>query len=232
MPSHEACHRGRQVALGRRPGFRRGHEGGSLEKDLLVQLLEFRARIDAQLVHQDAAAFLKDPQSLPLPSRPVQGQHQVAAQPLPQRIGGHERPQLSHEPGMPAEGQLRFRLHLDGADPLLLKPGDFLTGEALNRELRERRAAPQAERLLQQRQPAGLIRGVGPPGLLHQPPESAGIKLPGTYVEHVAGLAGNEPAGAGRDLQGLADPGHHYLQGVRRVAGKVTAPQFLDQPVR
>ena len=116
-----------------------------------MQFPELGTGIDAKLFRQDAAAFLEDTQCIALAARPVQGQHQLAAQPLPQRIGGHERAQLPDEPGVPAERQLRFRLHLDGAEPLLLEPADLVPGEALRRELGERRAAPQAECLLKQR---------------------------------------------------------------------------------
>jgi hypothetical protein len=72
------------------------------------------------------SAFLEDPQRFPLAPRPVQGQHQLAAQPLAQRIGGYQCLQFPDQLGVPPEGQLRFRLQLDGAQPLLLKPHDLL----------------------------------------------------------------------------------------------------------
>jgi hypothetical protein len=200
MPPHEAGYLGRQVAPGRRLGLRSRGQGISLEQDLLVKLLELGAGIYAQLIGQDPAAFLEDPERFPLAARPVQGQHQLTAQPLPERVAGHERLQLAGQLGVPAKRQLRFHLHLDGPDPRLLEACHLFPGEVFERELREHRATPQAERLPQQRRPARLIRGGGLPRLLDQPPEPAGIHLPGIDVEHVAGFAGDEaltwPAGA------------------------------------
>jgi hypothetical protein len=192
-----------------------------------VKFLELGAGIDAELLDQGLAAFLKDTQCLPLASRLVERQHQLAAQPFPERVAGDERLQLSHQLVMSAQGQVRIDLQLDCLEACLLELGDLLLGEGLEGELRERWAAPQAECLPQQRRRTRRIRGGDLPCLLDQPFEPPGVQLLRVHLEHIAGLAGDDQL----TLQGSAEPGHHHLQRIRRVGGQVAAPELIDQPI-
>ncbi|HET6752077.1 MAG TPA: hypothetical protein VFL71_22755, partial [Actinomycetes bacterium] len=100
----EAGQSRRQVVrrAGRRWG---GLQRTVLGEDRLLQPLQRRGRVDAQLLGQHRAGLLVDAQRVRLPPGAVQRQHQLRPQPLAQRVAGDERVELADEQGVAAERQ-------------------------------------------------------------------------------------------------------------------------------
>ena len=83
-------------------------------------------------------------QRLSVPAAAVEGQHQLASRPLPERMAVDQRIELGHELRLASEGQLGVDAVLEAGELLLDKPCFLRPGEGL-RELRERHAVPQVE---------------------------------------------------------------------------------------
>ena len=104
--------------------------------------------LDAELLDQDVTAFPEHGQGIRLPPAPVQCQHQLAAEPFPERMLPHQAGQLGrrfrgaaqheHDLGPLLE---RRQPHLAEADPLDLGPR---TGE-----LRQQDRMAQPERSIE-----------------------------------------------------------------------------------
>ena len=77
-----------------------------------VQALQGLAGVDAELIGEQVAGPAVGGQRLGLPVAPVQRQHQLAVQPLPQRMLGGQLLQLGGERIVPAKRQI-------GVDPRL-----------------------------------------------------------------------------------------------------------------
>jgi len=82
-------------------------------QDGCVQALQRLAGVDAQFVGQQAAGPPVGGQRVGLPAAPVPRQHQLAVQPLPQRVLAGQPLQLAGERVVPAQAQVRIdpRLH-------------------------------------------------------------------------------------------------------------------------
>ena len=137
--------RGRRLGAGRPVGV----ELGVVREDHALQPAQLGARLDPQLVDQHAPALAHDLQRLGLPAASVERDHQVPAQPLAQRLFGHQRPQLPHEVGVAAFGDLGGEPLLDRLHPQLLEPPDLALRERLEPMVGERRPAPQRQRRLE-----------------------------------------------------------------------------------
>jgi hypothetical protein len=83
-----------------------------LVQDGALELLERWAWVDAELIGERLPRLLVCLQRLGLATRPVQGQHQLAAQPLAQRMGDDQRLKLTCQLGVAAAGKV-------GLDPIL-----------------------------------------------------------------------------------------------------------------
>src|SRR5690348_5724290 len=100
----------------------------------MVQLAKRPAGLDPELLDEHAARLLIRLERLRLTTRAVQGEHQLAAQVLPERVLADERLQLADQLGMKAARQL-------GLDPLferdqskLLETADLALSKRLIRE--------------------------------------------------------------------------------------------------
>ena len=62
-----------------------------------MQLLQARARVDPELLDEHAAPFLEGVECLRLPPRPVQREHQLLPEPLPERMLPDQRFELAHD---------------------------------------------------------------------------------------------------------------------------------------
>jgi hypothetical protein len=90
----------------------------------------------------------------PLSSSPIQGEHELAAQALAQRLAGHEPLELADELGTPAHRQIGLDAVLDCGRTQILQAGDLGRRERLERHVGQRRAAPLLERRPQSRRRA------------------------------------------------------------------------------
>ena len=130
-------------------------EGRVVCQHRCVQSLQRLARVDAELVGQQIADPPVGGQRVGLPAAPVQRQHELAVQLLPQRMPGDQLLQLGGDRVVPAERQVRVDPGLDRDQPQLLQPGRLRPGERVVGQVGEYPAAPQAQRLAQH--PGGLL---------------------------------------------------------------------------
>ena len=164
---------------------------------------------------------------------PAEQSHELATQPLAQRMFLDERLEFAHElAGGARAGAVRL------LDPLLqagearfLEAGDLALGPLLIGEVGERRLAPQGE-----------ARGASPPRRgrhrlraprVRRPTalEAVEVELPGRQVQEVTGRAGLDRAGAGAvGRHGPAQLGDVHLHGLA-CGRQGDSPELGDQPL-
>src|SRR5438309_8552305 len=120
-----------------------------LRQDLLLELLQRRRRVDPELVDEGVARVLVRLERLRLPACPVEGEHQLTAQTLAQRMFFDQRLQLADELAVAAEREICLNPLLETGEPQLLEPRDRPLRPRLVRELGERRSPPERECLAQ-----------------------------------------------------------------------------------
>jgi len=120
-----------------------------LPEDLLMQLLQLRTRLETELVNERAPRGVVRVERLGLAARVVEREHQLDAQPLPQRVLPDERLQLGDELGVATAGELRVDPVLEHCEAELLEPPHLGGCEELERDVREGLAAPEVERRAQ-----------------------------------------------------------------------------------
>ena len=125
----------------------------------LLQPAQLRARLEPQLVDQRAARVGVGLERLGLATAAVEREHQLRAEPLPQRVACDERAQLRDQLGVAAEREVGVDAQLERLEPLLLERLDGRDGELLVGEVGERAAPPLAERCPQRL--GGLARAAG-----------------------------------------------------------------------
>jgi hypothetical protein len=163
-----------------------------------------------------------------LPSRTVEGEHQLPAQPLVQRVLGDELLELADDAVVATERELAVDPVHDGSEAQLLEPLDVGARGRLEAEAGEGAAAPERERLLEQLQgfldrARRLSRARGGDRAL----EPDRVELVGRQLEHV-------PVGVRRDRvpavgELFAQQGDVDLNGLDRTGRRVLAPELVDQ---
>ena len=120
-------------------------------EDLLVQALQLGAGLDADLLHQPGARVAVGGERLRLPAGAVEREHALGVQVLAQRVGRDERVELADHLDVAAGLEVGVDRHLGRAQPQLLEAADLGGGERLVRDVGERVAAPQRQRLARAR---------------------------------------------------------------------------------
>ena len=147
-------------------------------KDSPLKLLQLPPRLQPELVDKSIACSPENVEGVGVASGPVQGEHQVAEQPLPGRLLGHEPLKLGHELGPPTDHEFRLDARLHCPKPKLLKPPRLDAGQRLVEQIDPCRSAPQPERLGQRRPSSGVIARLGCPiGAPDQPLEPIDVEL-------------------------------------------------------
>ena len=123
-----------------------GVELGIVGEDHRLEPAQLRAGLEPELVDQEPAALAHHLERVRLASGAVERQHQLPAQPLAQRVLGHERAQLADQVDRLAAGELGREPLLDRLQPQLLQARDLALGELVEAMVGQRRAAPQRER--------------------------------------------------------------------------------------
>jgi hypothetical protein len=219
---------GGQMAAGAQLG-RLDEQRRVLAQDRRLQLPQCRAGLHAELVDQRAPRAAVGVERVRLAAAAVEREHQRAPQPLPERLGGDQLLQLGEQLAVPAEREVGLEPVLDRGRPQLGEPARGRLGERLVGEVGERSAAPEPERVAQDRGRAlGLPGGERLAALSREALEADGVDRLRRRVEHVA-------AGAHRDHGAVAEGGpqlrHVDLQ-PRERGGVERGPERLDQPVR
>ena len=96
-----------------------------------MQPLQRLAGVDAELAGEQFADPPVGGERVGLPAAPVQRQHELAVQPLPQRVPGHQLLQLGDERVVPAERQVGVDAGLQRGQPQFLQAGGLRPGEGV-----------------------------------------------------------------------------------------------------
>ncbi len=191
-------------------------------------------RVHPEPLGEQPPGVLVHGQRVALPPGQVEHAHELAAQPLPERVRGGEFPGFRRQFRTPAEGQVRVDPVLGRGQPQFLQPGHRPGCERGVLHIHQRRAAPQGQGLAQQHGAAGRVGGgQGRAALTDQPLELGGVHLSRFHGQPVAARPVLDDGRPGH----VPQPGH---QGLERVAGvgraapvlAVTGPQVPGQPLR
>ena len=183
-------------------------------------------------VGQDLAGLLEGPQRLRLPLAAVEGHHELAPEPLPERVGLDQALERLGALGMASEGKVGLDGVLGHGQAQLAEAGPLAGGELVEGEVGQGVPSPQGEGLVQQR--GGLRRGAGleaRPPFGHQPLHQQGVDVVGAQVEQVAGGPGDDGLARAGALDRPAQAGHVELQGVGRPLGQLVAVEAVDEAV-
>lgn len=150
---------------------RRGLRGGRRElgqgrvglEDALLEFLEAGARVDAQLVGEQAARVRVDGERLRLAAAAVQGQHQQLAQAFAQRVRRGQRRQFRDRLGVTALVEVHVEAGFEELEPPFAET-DPLRLRVRPRHAGQHLAVPQVQRPAQQ--VTGVAQVPGAPGLL------------------------------------------------------------------
>jgi hypothetical protein len=164
-PGGEVGDIGRQQPRGPPPRRRQRHRAGRriqdrvAGQDVALEPPQLGAGLEAQLVDHHPPGLLVDRQRLGRPAATVQRQHQLAAQPLAQRIPPGELGELGHQLMMPAQVKFQRQPVFGDGDPLLIEPGRRSPDEQAVDAL-QRRTPPQPERVAVARRRLVQVTGV------------------------------------------------------------------------
>jgi hypothetical protein len=167
-----------------------GRHGAVLGQQLGVQLAQLRARVDAELLGDHAAGPAVDLERLGVPARAVQRPHQQQPQPLPQRVVGDQPAQLRDRVQVSTAGELRLDAQLGRVEVDLGEPLGLRLDQRRRRDVGQRRAVPQGQRLAELG--GGDLRIVGgerPLALADQRLEQQHVGICRADAELIAGAA-------------------------------------------
>lgn len=221
---------------GRRRGYRHRHrrgpfgrgQFGAVPQDRLVQPGQPGPRIDPELVHEQLADLPVLPERLGLPPGAVEGEHQLPAQRLPQRVLGDQGPQARDELTALAQGEAQVEQLFRGSQSALLERG--------RRGLDHRSARPGQHRAAPQREGGPqCVGGRGLPALPHgqggRPGQGVEFQQVELVVRHHHAVS--RPVGGDHRAAGGYPPpqiGDGLADLVRRGHRRVLLPRRLDEP--
>ena len=195
-------------------GRRRAVERGVVLEDPALEGLELLAGLEAELLDEAAPRLLERVECLGLATGAIQRQHQLGREALAQRVLAERGREPPGRFDVPALGELALEPPFQRREPQLLEPCDLTLRERLEGEVRQRRPAPQRQRL--------LVALLG-----EQPLEAMQVELVVVDPEQVAGRPRLEPVVAQQPPQ-LGDLA--VERGQRRRRRRLT-PQRVDERV-
>ncbi len=134
ISEHERhCPRGQTTAPGGGEVERR-----VVEQDLLLELLQRLAGVEAELVDEPGARVLVGGECVRLPAGAVEREDQQPGEALAQRVVANEPFELADDLGVAAEREVGLEAQLERGQPQLLEPADLVARERLVLELRKR----------------------------------------------------------------------------------------------
>jgi len=169
--------------------------------------------------------LLVDGERLRLATRAVEGEHELSAEALPQRLGGHERVELGHELGVTSEREVGLDPHLEAGKPKLLQPSDRRLRKRLVTDVGEGGPAPELKGLAEHGGRSSRVASRERlPTLPEQTLEATGIDRFRREIQHVPGRHRADDVGPERLAQAR--------DGDRERAPRPQArPEVLDQPI-
>ncbi len=164
-------------------------------------------------------------------ARAVQGPHEQQPQAFPQRMAGQEPAQLGYDLAVAAAGQLGPDPQLGGVQAELGQPPGLGLDQHRRRDISQRAAVPQRERLGEQ---AGrslrVPGGVNAAALAHHFLEHLGVGVSRAQPQQVARGAGDQQRTVGVAEQ-PAQAQHVDADQVARPRGRRIPPDLADQDV-
>ncbi len=198
-----------------------------LAEDRGLELAELGTGVDAELLDERLPRGSVGGERVGLTARAVERQHQLRPRPLSECLRLDECLELSDELGVPAESEIGLDPLLERDRAQLLQPGDLGLGERLVEEVRERRPAPERERLAENALGrSGVTSLARRPPLLREAGEAMNVHALGGELELVARRASREDG-----PERLAELRDVDLDRVRRRFGRLAGPERLDQAV-
>jgi hypothetical protein len=160
--------------------------------------VQLRAWFEAQFLGERVPRVAVGGERVRLPAAPVQGEHELDAEALAERVAPHQRRQLGHQVGVEPKGEVGVEPVLDHREPVGLQPCRLLDQGGLALEVLEGRTAPQAFRGAQQlTRPVWLAGRDQPPAAAGEVDEALGVHLVRPGDQAVAGVAPpGDPVGA------------------------------------
>jgi hypothetical protein len=130
-------------------GLARQVEARVLREDPRLELLQVAPWLEAQLLDERGARLAVDLEGISLAPRAVEREHQLGTEALARGMRGHEALELRDRVTVAAERQVGVDPCLERAEAQLLEPGNVALEGLLERQVRERRAAPELERVVE-----------------------------------------------------------------------------------
>ena len=118
-------------------------------EQLPVELLQLGTGLDAELLDQHPSRLLIQREGIRLPAAAVEGEHQLPARALAERMVTHDRVQFRHDLAVAAPCKLGLDPPLERDCAQLVEPRDLAANPRLLLELGQCAAAPERERLVQ-----------------------------------------------------------------------------------
>ena len=107
-----------------------------------LELPERERRLDPERLHERAPRIAIRRECVRLPSRAVEGEHQLGTEALPERVLADQQLELAEELGTRAKSEISLDPLLEGFEPKLLEPSDLGLRPGLVGELGQRPASP------------------------------------------------------------------------------------------
>jgi hypothetical protein len=164
-----------------------------------LQRLQVRTRVQAEFIGEPVAGGRVHGERIPAPPVAVQGQHQLAGEPLAQRVPADQIGQFVHQRAMQAEPQTGVRAVLDRGQPGLGQATAQRRVRAVRDAAGQGFAAPEAERPIEQGGRFGVI-GRGPRAV-DQGPEPVRVHRRRVGDQRVAATPPDDLGSAGRHLR-------------------------------
>jgi hypothetical protein len=194
-------------------GRRRAPERRVLAEDALLQRPKLGRRLEPELVERRTRIAVCR-EGIGLPARPVEGEHLQRTEALAVRVGGDEPVELRHDMLVGTSLDVGGDACFEARQPGLLEAGRVGAREPLVGDVRERRPAPQGERLGVAALPGQLV-------------EAGDVELARLDAHQVPGRTRHDPV----DAERLAQRVDVDLQRAARARGRVFTPHRVDQPL-
>ena len=204
-----------------------GLERRILVEDPVLQPLERRRRLDPELAVERAPEPLVGLERLSLPPGAVQRHDQLPVEPLAERMLRRECLELSDHVAVAPRREIRLDPVLEARQAQLLEVRALDPGERL-RELGQSRAAPQLERVPEQRGRRRRVAGLERRSALDpHPAEAAEVERVGLELDDVPGSLRAQHARRKRLAEVRDVDLHHLGRGLRHVL----SPEVVDEPL-
>jgi hypothetical protein len=191
-------------------------------KDPLLQLRQRLARLETELGREQAPRTLIGLERIRLAPGSIEGEHQLAPQPLLKLMLTGETFELCQQLSGRTGREIGIEPEQDRLQPLLLKGAAPLGDAPLRRHVAQRLAPKQPQRLGDQR--SGLL-GIRP-GLFDQRIKTPHVELKPAWSEGISSrLEHKQPAKQAPELRQM------HVQRRHGARGRMLSPELIDQPV-